>query len=237
LENSLKINGRTYGVEYVKASGRTSSVRIRGGKVVLRLSRFLRGRKMDETIEKFLKWSKKTLAEAEICEFAVPKFEDSGVVATHNKVYQIKAVYEERNGCFSKIVDGSVILIKIPLNTEKGKVKHLAEKVIMEDQKQYLLETIDELNQLHFQSDYNMCRFKRMDSRLGSCSKRRNLNIALKTLFMPREVFRYICLHELAHLKEMNHSKRFWALVSEAMPGYKEQEKWLKKNLATYSLL
>jgi predicted metal-dependent hydrolase len=40
----------------------------------------------------------------------------------------------------------------------------------------------------------------------------------------------YVIIHELAHLIEMNHSDRFWALVSQAMPEYKEKEKWLKVN-------
>ena len=67
-----------------------------------------------------------------------------------------------------------------------------------------------------------------MNHRFGSCSSKRNINIAYRLLFAPREVFRYVCLHELAHLKEMNHSKRFWSLVAGAMPDYKGHEKWLR---------
>jgi predicted metal-dependent hydrolase len=49
-------------------------------------------------------------------------------------------------------------------------------------------------------------------------------------LFAPAEVIDYIIIHELAHLVEMNHSDRFWALVAAAMPDYVEKERWLKVN-------
>jgi predicted metal-dependent hydrolase len=49
-------------------------------------------------------------------------------------------------------------------------------------------------------------------------------------LFAPKDVFDYICIHELAHLVEQNHSDKFWALVEKAMPDYMEKEKWLKEN-------
>lgn len=40
----------------------------------------------------------------------------------------------------------------------------------------------------------------------------------------------YVVVHELAHLIEMNHSKRFWKIVEEIIPDYKEQKRWLKEN-------
>ncbi len=109
-------------------------------------------------------------------------------------------------------------------------IKALTEKIIMKDQTPYLIEVINELNQMYFQEKYNNVKFKRTSSRFGSCSSKRNINIAYRLLFAPREIFRYVCVHELAHLKEMNHSKRFWSIVEVAMPEYKNCEKWLKKN-------
>jgi len=49
-------------------------------------------------------------------------------------------------------------------------------------------------------------------------------------LFAPDEVIDYVCIHELAHLKERNHSPEFWKLVEGALPDYREKEKWLKEN-------
>ena len=42
------------------------------------------------------------------------------------------------------------------------------------------------------------------------------------------KVLEYVCIHELAHLREMNHSKRFWSLVHDALPDHRERVAWLK---------
>jgi len=72
--------------------------------------------------------------------------------------------------------------------------------------------------------------FKNLRSRWGSCSERSNINISTGLLFAPEDVLEYICIHELAHLIEQNHSSRFWQLVEKAMPDYREKEKWLNEN-------
>ena len=44
----------------------------------------------------------------------------------------------------------------------------------------------------------------------------------------PMEIIDYVVVHELAHLKELNHSERFWSLVEKTMPGHAVYKKWLK---------
>lgn len=59
-------------------------------------------------------------------------------------------------------------------------------------------------------------------SRWGSCSKRGNLNFNYKIALLPEALADYVIVHELCHLREFNHSKKFWNLVSLAIPNYKE---------------
>ena len=55
----------------------------------------------------------------------------------------------------------------------------------------------------------------------------------------PDEVLDYVVVHELCHLKEMNHSQAFWEQVKAVMPDYKEKEKWLKdpEHLVRYRMM
>lgn len=63
----------------------------------------------------------------------------------------------------------------------------------------------------------NDIRVKRVRSMWGSCSSQGNLNFNYKILFVPEKVADSIVVHELCHLKEMNHSPRFWRLVDEVL--------------------
>ena len=55
-----------------------------------------------------------------------------------------------------------------------------------------------------------------------------NLNFNYKIVHLPAELAEYIVAHELCHLKELNHSHKFWALVAKAVPDYKARRKKLK---------
>jgi predicted metal-dependent hydrolase len=67
-------------------------------------------------------------------------------------------------------------------------------------------------------------------SRWGSCSASGNLSFCWRIVFAPHEVLEYLVSHEVAHLAEMNHSKKFWQIVEQINPCYKISERWLKKN-------
>ena len=66
----------------------------------------------------------------------------------------------------------------------------------------------------------------------GSCSEIGNLNFNWRVVLAPPEVLDYLVIHELAHLREMNHSPRFWAHVGEHCADYKARRKWLRQNAA-----
>jgi len=67
-------------------------------------------------------------------------------------------------------------------------------------------------------------------SRWGSCSRRGTISLNWRLVQTPVFVRDYLVLHELAHLKEMNHSRRFWDEVARLCPGFREAERWLKQH-------
>lgn len=77
--------------------------------------------------------------------------------------------------------------------------------------------------------EFNKITVKKQRSVWGSCSLKRNLNFNLLLSEMPKEVAEYVVIHELCHLKEMNHSKKFWGLVERFCPDYKKRKRWLKE--------
>lgn len=77
---------------------------------------------------------------------------------------------------------------------------------------------------------FNDVRIKEQKTRWGSCSKRGNLNFNWKIIMAPSWVMDYVIIHELCHLRFLDHSKKFWDLVEGHMPQYKEARQWLKEN-------
>ena len=67
-------------------------------------------------------------------------------------------------------------------------------------------------------------------TRWGSCSGKGNLNFNCLLMLTTDSIIDYVVVHELCHLKEMNHSPRFWAEVERILPDYKKSRLWLKQN-------
>lgn len=89
---------------------------------------------------------------------------------------------------------------------------------------------VKEINQF-YQFPYQKISIRNQSSRWGSCSIKGNLNFNYKIALLPRKYMDYIIIHELCHLKEMNHSLRFWKLVALRAPDYKKLRKEIRQQI------
>lgn len=80
------------------------------------------------------------------------------------------------------------------------------------------------------QLKYSRLRFSGAETRWGSCGVRGTLNFSWRLIMAPMKVVNYVVAHELAHLREHNHSPRFWREVEHIFPGYGQGRAWLRKN-------
>ena len=76
---------------------------------------------------------------------------------------------------------------------------------------------------------YGRITIREQKTRWGSCSGKGNLNFNWKLTLMPAELLDYVVVHELAHRKEMNHSRKFWKIVEQVLPDYRERRRRLRE--------
>ena len=77
---------------------------------------------------------------------------------------------------------------------------------------------------------YRSIRINNATTRWGSCGHKDTLSFTWRLVMAPARVVDYVVIHELMHLKQKNHSHKFWTEVAKMMPDYKQDERWLKQN-------
>jgi len=113
---------------------------------------------------------------------------------------------------------------RVPL--PRGQYKRLRKKA-----EEFILARILKLNQRH-KFSYRSVTIRNQKTRWGSCSRQGNLNFNYRLILLPRELADYVIVHELCHLKELNHSKKFWGLMESLLPNALE----LRRQLRRYDL-
>lgn len=156
------------------------------------------------------------------------------VVKTAYSAYTLEIVKEDRKTSTAKLSANNTMRIKlndsISAKEEEKTIRTLIARLIGQHTQPLVANRIHELNKIYFGEVIKGVRIKNNRSNWGSCSSNSNVNISVRTLFAPLDVQDYVFIHELAHLKELNHSPRYWKIVSDIMPDYKQKEKWLKLN-------
>ncbi|MCR4330954.1 MAG: M48 family metallopeptidase [Patescibacteria group bacterium] len=107
-------------------------------------------------------------------------------------------------------------------HSKEDYVKHKNEALVLVESR------VEYFNQA-YGFTYNKISVKDQKTRWGSCSKKGNLNFSYRILFLEPEIQDLVIVHELCHLKEFNHSEKFWNLVASMIPNYKAIRKELKK--------
>ncbi|MST04129.1 MAG: M48 family peptidase [Candidatus Pacebacteria bacterium] len=98
-----------------------------------------------------------------------------------------------------------------------------------EEARKIIVGRLEELNK-NYGFTYGSIAIRNQKTRWGSCSRKGDLNFNYKIASLPQKMADYIIFHELCHLKEFNHSRKFWNLVAEAIPDYLEIRKKIRWN-------
>jgi len=203
--------------------------------VHIRLPFWLSKREKEQQIRQFLEWAQSKIMErTRNADKEKPRrYKDGDELQIGADQYHLHIDYEDRKTGSARI-NGHQIQIVIPegLNHEgrSDMIATLISRCLAAQYLPWISQKIHNLNQRYFKQRINRITLKNTKTRWGSCSQKGNINLSTRILFAPEEVIDYVCVHELAHLKVPDHSKKFWELVESVIPDYKHHIQWLKKN-------
>jgi len=231
----LEINGTKYPVKIHYETRNNSRVSIRRATINIRIPSFLDEKEKNKQLKKMENWAKSKIIENP--EKFRPKqqkeYKDEDIVKINDEEFILRIEFKDKKSSSARLA-GNAIKLSISNNLSKEEqnthISSLVSRCIAHKRLPKLQEKIYKLNKRHFNQKVNRIFFKHNKSNWGSCSNAGNINISTRLLFAPDDILEYVCIHELAHLIEQNHSNKFWALVEKTMPDYKEKERWLKKN-------
>jgi len=216
---------------------RRNNVRASIGKkaVILRMPTMITAKDQEKQLRWFTEWvHSQFLKDPQLhIRFFGKGYKDGDSIKVGERTYLLKFNFSNRKTHTGKLKNGviSLDLSRGDQETHLQKsIKHLLSRLVAQDFMPSITRKVNELNRIHFQKPIKSVSLKYNQTNWGSCSSKGNVNLSTRLLFAPEEVIDYVIIHELAHLTELNHSPRFWKLVSDAMPDYKKKEKWLKEH-------
>jgi len=118
---------------------------------------------------------------------------------------------------------------KLLVNTQGtlANVENEYRRWLKEQAERYIPVRVKEFSE-KYKFNYNRITIRSQKSRWGSCSSKNNLSFNYKLMYFNNKIIDYVIIHELCHLREMNHSKEFWRIVEGIMPDYKIYKQQLR---------
>ena len=114
-------------------------------------------------------------------------------------------------------------------HVEQTSVKRALETLYRRKAREYFENRSDQLaNEMGV--EYDKIEIRNQRTKWGSCSTSGTLGLNWRLMMAPPDVIDYIVVHELAHLREQNHTDEFWSIVAEYDPDYEDHAQWLEEN-------
>ncbi len=223
-------------VKIIVESRNSSRVSLGKDAVIVRLPKHISIVEKEKMVKQFLDWAKRTIHEKQYYQehkLSVEYYQNKQL-SIFGKAFWIHLYFTEENK--NKLSYRGDEHLHIYLNGQQPDKKQVQEiqRFLLRFSERYFLKSMQERvlywNEFYFKERIEKIVLKHTISSWGSCTVQRKITLSTKLLLMPLPVIDYVIVHELAHLKEMNHSPKFWKQVENAQPDYKVHRKWLKEN-------
>ena len=227
MENNIAIN--VHRTDRLK----TVSIQVSRGKVKISVPKNLEQFKIDKILKSKSKWIKKKLfLQSKITPFRNKEYVSGEDFLYLGRHYRLKVIMGQKYN--TEFKDGYLkITVKNRSNTQK--IKRLIRRWYLEKAQLHLNKmTLDLSKELNV--DFRSVKVRNYNSRWGGCSSTGKIFYNWRIIMAPVKIINYVVLHELVHLKEHNHSKRFWKLLKSYYSDLDYAKQWLVYNSHTLKI-
>ena len=223
----IDVYGKRLDVEVIEADLRNGYAMVKGDRIIIKIpKRCATKRKKEIANELYGKISRSIRRRPE--SFLRDKrliFYDGEKISFIGEVLTIKALESENLHSSAKVRNG---IVYAKIGKDKRTLSELVESALCRHAKPYVSKLVRERNR-DFGSGLGNIRVTKGLTIWGSCSRKNDISINIRLLFLDPIFIDYVIVHELAHTKVKSHSKRFWKVVEKQLPDYKETRKALRR--------
>ena len=207
----------------VRAKRKTVSIRIRNGSVEVRAPL----KYPLSEIDRFVSLKEKWIIDKLVISQKQKGMKEAFSVNYGDKIYLLGAALPiiEKDGLQAGFDGGCFYL---PPNLEPDHVKEICVEVYRRLAESYLATRVAIFADF-MGTKPTAVKISGAKKRWGSCSSRKSLNFSWRLIMASEDIIDYVIVHELAHLTQMNHSRKFWAIVESMLPDYRDRKKELCK--------
>lgn len=202
--------------EIIRRKIKNIYIQVKDGRITVRAPYKVKEKDISKLINEKKEWIEKQLLKQE-----KKNAKKENGLEILGKVYPI--VEHKSDNEYIEINENKVDIYLNDENKKNDLIKQLYRKCA---QKQYIITTQKMMEKTGLEP--NSWRVKDIQYAWGSCTNKKNITLSLNLIKKREEIIEYVVVHELCHLKYMNHSKEFWSLVEKHIPNYKAYRKELK---------
>lgn len=207
----------------VRSDRKTISIGLnKTGEVVIRIPYYLKKSDLNQILNSNKKYVEKLTKKGELIKNNKKYFRENEEFFYLGKTYKLKIV---ENQTEELIFDNAFFLSKNFIN----KSREIFRKWYANETYSIVMKKVDYYSK-KFSLKYSKIKVSNSNVSWGSCNFNKVINFSWRLSMLPEEIIEYVVVHELVHLKELNHSKNFWKLVETMLPNYRTYRNWLKNN-------
>jgi len=210
-------------VKIIHTNRKTISIGLdKKGNVIIKIPNNLKQSELDEILKLYKPFVEKLSKKSNLIKDNLKHFKEGEEFFYLGKKYKLKIIKEQKEDLIFK--NGFLLS-----ENKIDKSKEIFKNWYCEQTYNLVMNKVN-----YFSKKFNLkfSHIKISSSKIswGSCNSKKEVRFSWRLSMLPEDIIEYVVVHELAHLKELNHSRKFWNLVELMLPSYKIHRKWLREN-------